>query len=137
MSLSPNEPPLSTDDITRIDATEQKTLDAIQDYMARLRGVAIAPNLFLSLPAYHNQLQNMIDAYASLHAVLTQELFIIRMDQMIICRDQLQDSEKSASSLQGLAGSGKNRRGAQSSRMSSAVDSSGLCGSPNRRCGYD
>lgn len=92
----PDERPLTADEISDIDRTALNTLKVVQQYVVHIRSVAVNPAVFLQIPVHHDLLQNLIDHYSILYDLLPRELFTLRMNEMIMCRDQLIEAEKTA-----------------------------------------
>lgn len=92
----PDEQPLSNESIDSVEKKVADTLAVVRQYLAHLRSTAVHPTLFLNLPIYHDCLQNLIDNYYDLQDLLPGELFLLRLNEMLDCRDQLLDMEKTA-----------------------------------------
>lgn len=107
MSLNPpppaNEPSLTEAEVHGIDGCFQQTLDPIRCYLHDARSTAVNPTTLLQLPFKQDELQEVIDAYAVLYNLLPEELFTLRMDEMLVCRDQLIDLESTATAQADMA----------------------------------
>lgn len=98
MPLS-NEAIFTAAEVSEVNTLVTSILDSLRDFVNLVKGVAVAPAVFLQIPIRQEQLQNLIDSYSVIYDLLPRAVFEAHMDAMIQLRDELDTAEGRATQV--------------------------------------